>query len=81
MASLNPDGSLWAVMALVGRGSVAVDSPSGRSEKGPYFSLPIVLHVTCHHKFMPPDKNKSPATFQHVAVSVYVLRSWAVSLK
>lgn len=81
MASLNPDGSLWAVMALVGRGSAALDSPLGRSEKGPHFSLAIVFLVTSDHKFMPPDKNKSPATFQHVAVSVYVLCSWAVSLK
>ncbi len=81
MASLNPNGGLWAVMALAGRGSVALDSPSGRSENGPYFSLQIVFHVTCQHKFMPPDKNKSPVTLQHVAASVYVLCSWAVSLK
>lgn len=81
MASLNPDGSLWAVMALVGRGSAALDSPLGCSEIGPHFSLAIVFLVTSHHKFMPPDKNKSPATFQHVAGSVYVLYSWAVSLK
>lgn len=81
MASLNPEVSLWAVMALVGRGQLALDGPLGRSGKGPYFSLAIVFLITCHHKFMPPGKNKSPATIQHVAASVYVLCSWAASLK
>lgn len=50
MASLNPDGGLWTIMALVGRGSAALDSPSGRSEKALIFhwQLCFMSHATAN---------------------------------